>query len=135
MNGQKISITPVNASFLEACARELENDELLGRIISFQLDPENVSMANVVDRIRIKREFHGDCQSELDFVASHFFEVGLDVLRCLSVSDLELVLTNPLLKLESELRCDCVARWREGRRRRGPAAARRVRVPERVQTR
>ena len=102
MNGQKISITPANASFLEACARELENDELLGRIVSFQLDPENVSMANVVDRIRIKREFHGDCQSELDFVASHFFEVELDVLRCLSVSDLELVLTNPLLRLESE---------------------------------
>ena len=74
----------------------------MGRIISFQLDPENISMANVVDRIRIKRESHGDCQSELDFVASHFFEVDLDVLRRLSVSDLELVVTNPLLKLESE---------------------------------
>ena len=60
MNGQKISITPANASFLEACARELENDELLGRTISFQLDREDVSMANVVDRIRIRREFHSD---------------------------------------------------------------------------
>ena len=102
MNGQEISITPANAPFLQACARELENDDLLGRIGSFQLDHEDVSMANVVDRIRIKRGRQSDCQSELDFLASHFFEVELDVLRRLSVSDLELVLTNPLLEIESE---------------------------------
>ena len=59
-------------------------------------------MSNVVDRIRAKRASHLGCQSELDFVASHFFEMQLAVLRCLSVSELELVLTNPLLRLESE---------------------------------
>ena len=91
-----------NARFLEACARELENDELLGRIVGFQPDREDVSLSNVVDRLRTKREFHSDCKNELDFLASHFFEAGLDVVRRLSVSDLELVLTNPLLKLESE---------------------------------
>ena len=102
MNGRSISITPENARFLEACARELENDELLGRIVGFQLDCEDISLSNVVDRLRIKREFHSDCGDELDFLASHFFEADLDVVRSLSVSDLELVLANPLLKLESE---------------------------------
>ena len=101
MNGQGISITRANASFLEACARELENDELLGRIVSFQLDCED-SMSNVIPRMRTKSECHIDYKSELDFVASHFFEADIDDLRCLSVSDLELILTNPLLKLESE---------------------------------
>ena len=102
MNGQKISITPVNAEFLEECARELENDELVQAIITSKLDIEGVSMSNVVDHIRVKSGFHGDCKDELDFVASHFFEADLGVLKCLSLSDLERVLANPLLKLESE---------------------------------
>ena len=102
MNGQKISITPVNAAFLEACARELENDELLGRVINFQLDLEDVSLSNVVDRIQIRSEVHSGCKCELDFLASHFFEAELDVLKHLSLSDLEQVLTNPQLKLKSE---------------------------------
>ena len=101
MNGERISITRANTAFLEACARELENDELLDRILSLHLDGD-ISIVNVVDRIRIKSQSHSDCKSELDFLASHFFEVETDVLRGLSVSDLELVLTSPLLKLESE---------------------------------
>ena len=98
----KVSDDETNSAFLEACARELENDELLGLITCAKLDCDELTMSNVVDRIRAKRASHLGCQSELDFVASHFFEMQLAVLRCLSVSELELVLTNPLLRLESE---------------------------------
>ena len=101
MNGKQISITRANAAFLALCARELENDELLDRINSFHLDGD-VSMSNVVGRIRLKSESHSDYKSELDFVASHFLEAELSVLKCLSVSDIEMVLMNPLLQLESE---------------------------------
>ena len=101
MNGKQISITNANAAFLASCARELENGELLDRINSFNLGGD-VSMSNVVNRIRMKSECHSNYKSELDFVASHFFEVELSVLKCLSVTDLEMVLLNPLLKLESE---------------------------------
>ena len=101
MNWRKISITPENAKFLEECARELENDELLGGVVGFQLG-RDISLSNLAYRFSRKREFHGDCKSELDFLASHFFEATLDVLRGLSVSELELVLTNPLLKLDTE---------------------------------
>ena len=38
MNGKKISITPTNAAFLEACAFDLENDELLDRIMGLHLE-------------------------------------------------------------------------------------------------
>ena len=101
MNGQKISITESNAAFLEACARELENEEILRGILGFQLEGD-VSMSNVVDRICIKRQLHRDYKSEIDFLSSHFFEVKLDVLTRLSVSDLELILANPLLRLDAE---------------------------------
>ena len=100
MNGYAISITPENAPFLEACARELECDELLGCIMSFHLDSD-VSLWNVADRIRIKGESHSDYKNEINFLASHFSEVGIDVLRKLSISDLESVLVSPQLKLES----------------------------------
>ena len=101
MNGRAISITRDNAAFLEACARELENDELLDRVISFRLD-DDLSLLNVVDRIRIKRESHSDCKDEFPFLATHFFEMSIGALKCLSVSELELVLMSPVLKLESE---------------------------------
>ena len=101
MNWRKISITPENAKFLEECARELENDELLGAVVGFQLG-RDISLSNLAYRFSRKREFHGDCKSELDFLASHFFEAELDVLRGLSVSELELVLTNPLLRMKDE---------------------------------
>ena len=101
MTREKISITRQNVAFLEACARELENDELLGATVGFQLD-QDISMSNLVYRLSRKREFHGDPKSELDFLALHFFEAPLHVLRSLSVSELEMVLLNPMLRLESE---------------------------------
>ena len=77
-----------------------------------------MSMSHVVDdnRIRTKRELHRDHESELDFVASHFSEAGLGVPRCLSVSDLELVLTNPDPKLESGNQLDEAILWLSARK-------------------
>ena len=101
MNGHSISVTTGNARFLEDCARELENDELLDRVV-WSHTHGDVSSSNVLDRLRLKRESHSDCKDELDFLASHFFEIGFDVVKGLSISDLEQVLTNPLLTLASE---------------------------------
>ena len=89
--------------FLETCARELENGELLEGIVGLQLELEDASMPSVVDLTRIRSEFHSDCKREIDFLASRFFEVDLDVLRCRRVPDLELALTNPLLQSEDQL--------------------------------
>ena len=102
MNGHSITITPENQAFLEACARELENEELLSYIITSRFKFEDISFSNVEERIRIKTENHIDCENEIDFLASHFHEAQVDVLKCVSVPNLELVLTNPHLKLESE---------------------------------
>ena len=101
MNGDSITITRDNAPFFRACAHELENYELSGRVLHFQMG-DGVSLVNVLDRIRIKNENHDDCKPELDFIASHFFEINLGVLKCLSLSEIESILTSPLLQLESE---------------------------------
>ena len=70
MNGKQISIRNENAAFIASCARELENDELLGRIKGFHLDGDG-SILNLVGRIRINSGCHSDYKSERDFVASH----------------------------------------------------------------
>ena len=103
MNGQKISITAANAAFLAECARELENDELLSHVDGYLKEGE-LCLSNAVERIRCKSEYHVDCTREFAFIASHFslFEEDPDVLGRLSVYDLEMVLTNPSLKLDSE---------------------------------
>ena len=102
MNGNNVSVTAENARFLEECARELENDDLLGCVLDFRLDRGEMTWKAVVERIRAKHESHRSCKSELDFVALYFFRAELEALANLSLSELELVLTNPLLKLESE---------------------------------
>ena len=101
MYGRKILITPTNVSFLAECAHELENHELLDGILCSYLN-DDISMSNVLERIGIKSRYHSDDQCEFDFLAKHFCELDLDILRHLSISKLELVLTSPLLSLESE---------------------------------
>lgn len=101
VGGGAIRITPENSTFLLACARELEINELLARLDS-ELNGGQITFSNVVHRIRVKSKAQSDYQKELDFVASHFFEAGIDVLRCLSVPQLMSILESPQLKIKSE---------------------------------
>ena len=101
MNGESIEITPENSAFLESCARELENDELLGSIL-WKLDHEQLLPSNVVERIKLKRAFTQKCDREIVFAATHFSEVDVKALWTLPITDLELIVTSSALKLESE---------------------------------
>ena len=102
MNGEQITITGENAKFLEACARELENDELLSAFIDFKLNREDLTPENVVDRMHIKKEFGIPCDQEIGFAAEHFYELSADVVRTMSLDELEMVLCHGQLKLISE---------------------------------
>ena len=103
MEGKGISVTPRNCSFLQECACELQSDELLSFIVDSHLENEDISLSNVVERIRIKTQSGSHYQSELDFLASHFSEADVDtVLKRLSVADLRSIITNSRLKLECE---------------------------------
>ena len=102
MMGRTISITPSNKGFLKECARELRNHDLLGEIVGYELDQQDISLSNVVERIRTKNEFRKPCAPEIEFLAEHFFEADVEVLKSLSVSDLELVVSSKSLKLYTE---------------------------------
>ena len=102
MSGGSIDITVENASFLERCARELENEELLAFIVEYKLESQNLNLADVVERIHLKHEFHRNPEDEIKYIAGHFHELDLSFVSKLSVDELEEVLESPALKLKSE---------------------------------
>ena len=102
MNGESIKITPENVAFLEECARQLENDELMREIVDVTLEKEEVSATNLVERFHLRDEFHSNCQKESDYAASHFGELPTSVYADISLHNLEAIITNPLLKLDTE---------------------------------
>lgn len=102
MNGESIEITPDNVAFLEECARQLENDELMRMIVDVTLEKEEVSSTNLVERFRLRDQFHSNCQKESDYAASHFWELPTSVYAEISLHNLEAIITNPLLQLDTE---------------------------------
>ena len=102
MNGNTIKITNANAIFLEQCARELGNDELMLALLELKAKTESLSMSNAGDRIRLKQEFSLDCEEEIAFIASHFYEADIQLLSGLGIDVLEAVLQSRSLKLMSE---------------------------------
>ena len=102
VNGGEIKITNENMEFVSQCACELENEELISRIAHLKLENEEVSMSNVVWRIHTKQKYHMDYQSEVEFLASNFFGVTLELLTALSLDEIEDILSEKELKLKSE---------------------------------
>ena len=102
VNGGEINITDENMEFVSQCACELENEELLSRVSNLKLEKEEISMTNVVWRIRTKQKYHMDYRSEFEFLASNFGDVTLELLTELSLDEIEDILTEKKLKLKSE---------------------------------
>ena len=102
MRGHSVRITPENVWFLEECARELENEELLGTALAFALEGDEIGWENVVRRIRTKKQCNLNYKEEVIFIARNFFDVNLSFVEELDVSELEEVLQSPSLKLKSE---------------------------------
>lgn len=102
MNGAEITITDANASFLEQCARQLENYELLSSTVSFKLENTDFNLSNVIERIRLKCEFCGNTEAEISYLASEFHDLDSSFVAQLTVDELDQVLNSPSLKLKSE---------------------------------
>ena len=72
------------------------------RLVDFRLKREELTPQNVVDRMHSKKEFGIQCDQEVGFAAEHFYEVSADVVRTMSLDELEMVLCHGGLKLISE---------------------------------
>ena len=101
MNGESVEITSANVHFLELCALEFQNEEVLS-YIGKQHENRMANVAEAIKRIHLKKEFHQRYDQELDFIASHFYELKFDAISKLSVDDMELILQNDALKLGTE---------------------------------
>ena len=101
MNGESIEITASNCEFLEKCARELENTELLSALL-LKLRTNKLTLSNVVEKIHLKKAFQQDYSTEIEFAASQFFEFDLSFVASLTIDELDEILRSDKLKLESE---------------------------------
>ena len=101
INGRPITITDTNVSFLEFCARELENDELLAATCRFRYG-DKFTLSDVAGRIYAKSSREGLSQDEIIFLAAHFHELDFELLAKLRAEDVDAVLCCPDLKLKSE---------------------------------
>lgn len=101
--GSDLHIDRANASFFISLFLELENEELFSNLVS-SMERTELTAENAVSQLMMKRlcfsEMH--CDRELDFVASHFFEIPEQSLSKLDSETLARVLSRDCLKIESE---------------------------------
>jgi hypothetical protein len=98
----RMFITDSNWESVMRIGRVLENEELLRSAERFWNSHHSISVLNVVRSVRAKNEAGLDIAKELEFIASHFYEINVDELRGLSVGILELVLNHANLQLIDE---------------------------------
>jgi hypothetical protein len=90
-HGQRLCVTETDQRFLLSISRELGNSEVYSHIL--KAVEGDISMENVVGRINLLEEMSADYASEVEFLASHFFEISsLDICE-LSYDALQQVLS------------------------------------------
>jgi hypothetical protein len=99
MNGQSIDPThPEIDAFLDL-ANYLENTELANKFID---DDNPIEISNVSSLLKNKSAIGRPIDSEIEFAASHFYEIDVDTLKELDVSLLERIISCPSLRLRDE---------------------------------
>jgi hypothetical protein len=102
MEGRSIILNERNCPRLCDIARALENEELLSKCIAFVLGNRETSVENCVIKLRTEEQFDLPKEEELEFVASHFFEIDKDELKELTCETLEAVISHRRLCLANE---------------------------------
>jgi hypothetical protein len=98
--GDSLEVNDQNRSFVFSLARELKNSELYFAVLSqtdVPLDFENLN-----ERMRGRSELGINCDQEIAFLASKFYECPESILLSMDVPCLSLALCHPGLKLASE---------------------------------
>jgi hypothetical protein len=98
--GSDVTITSSNASFLFTIASNLANLELCDLIDSNINTGLNSKTA--LTRLLFRGDLGLDCETEKEFVASHFHEFSMDEVSKLPYPMIYDILTHPSLALESE---------------------------------
>jgi hypothetical protein len=99
-----IEINKGNCGDLRFIFERLNNCEMLNKLDKFQYGDEDLSVCNCIERLKWK-ENRGNCDAELEFIASHFYMFDsseLEQLKSFGVNLLESILSSENLLLKDE---------------------------------
>jgi hypothetical protein len=97
--GESIKISRDTLEFYESLSEELENEELAFVACG---GLEEITIKNVVGRLRHQRRLHFETWKEVEFITSNFTEIHKSELKGLDESIFGLVLSSDKLKIKSE---------------------------------
>lgn len=97
-NSDTIDVNEHNIGELTMLCSELGNDELLELLADYP----SISRDTCISKLRAKRGMRLNTNKEIEFIASNFCTLDPSVIRTLSVSELEEILSHAALKLEDE---------------------------------
>jgi hypothetical protein len=100
LRGQIIEVSYSICAILQTFAISLGNSEFSTIVLDLILSHEPISHSNAVPRLRTKSEHHLNIDDEVNYVSKHSWEV--EHLDLLSVDQLELILANPFLIVQTE---------------------------------
>lgn len=102
MNGECIEVNGQNAQFMRDVSVFLDNNELTKLVTSVIENEEELCLENVIDRLRMKQVIELNIDNEVDFVASHFYELEEQQISVLSVDDLDSIFRSSSLQVKDE---------------------------------
>lgn len=101
MNGEEIDVIPFQIKYIRRIAKALGNQELI-REFSLLWKNEALNLNNVVQILEEKFENNEDITTEIDFIASNFFQISPDQLDGMDIQLFDKVFSSPKLILEEE---------------------------------
>jgi hypothetical protein len=104
MEGKSIVLNKNNFLSLQRIAEKIENEELLKKCFEFgvEIGKEKISVANCVEKLKIKEEFGCPIEEEIAFIASHFYGIDKEELKDLRQETIESIVSHEELCLSDE---------------------------------
>jgi hypothetical protein len=98
----RVSIDESSFELLYALLDNLANPELTESLLEFEVSKSKLNSSNCISRFKAKSLYHIDNSREKSFIALHFCELQQSSIQSLEPSDLEQILSDESLQIESE---------------------------------
>jgi hypothetical protein len=98
----KLDVNQTNFDLLARIAKSLGNCELSESLMAMKREEGELSSTTAFDRLSTASFLEVSGREEIEYLASHFFEIGRDELKSLSFEDLGKVVRSENLRLSSE---------------------------------
>jgi hypothetical protein len=98
----RLCINESSVDFLHILFANLDNPELTESLIEFDFSRSELNSSNCISRFETKSRYRIDNSREKSFIAAHFFELERSSIERLRVSDLDSILSDESVRVESE---------------------------------